>query len=67
MCSLMIILGQAATEEVTLTTAGTVIMTFSVFLVLGLMIFCMSRILREDQPAEHHHSPLDIDTEDIER
>lgn len=67
MSSLMLILGQAATEEVTLTTAGTVIMTLSVFLVLGLMIFCMSRILREERPAKHHHLPLDMDTEDIER
>ncbi|UCE61069.1 MAG: hypothetical protein JSU63_04830 [Phycisphaerales bacterium] len=67
MYNLMIILGQATTEEVTLTSAGTVIMTLSVLVVLGLMTFCMSRILREDQPADHHHAPLDIDTQDIER
>lgn len=59
------VLGQilAATEDVRLTVGGAIIMTISVVLVLGLMIFCLARILREEHP-EHHHAPLDIDTHD---
>ena len=58
------ILGQTATGGVGLTTGGLVVMTVSVVLVLGLMIFCMSQILGEKSPTEHHHAPLDIDTRD---
>ena len=59
------LLAQAATpEETGLTFAGGVIMSVSIALVLGLMTFCMSRILREERPSEDHHAPLDIDTHD---
>ncbi len=51
-------------QEVTLTTQGAVIMVLCVSLVLGLTVFCMSRILGEQRPQEHHHAPLDIDTHD---
>ncbi len=53
-------------QEVTLTTQGAVIMVLCVSLVLGLTIFCMSRILGEQRPQEHHHAPLDIDTHDTQ-
>ena len=39
-------------------------MTFSCVLVLGLLIFCLARILGEEHPETHHHAPLDIDTRD---
>ncbi len=53
-------------QEVTLTTQGAVIMVLCVSLVLGLTVFCMSRILGEQRPQEHHHAPLDIDTHDTQ-
>jgi heme/copper-type cytochrome/quinol oxidase subunit 2 len=53
-------------QEVTLTIQGAVIMVLCVSLVLGLTIFCMSRILGEQRPQEHHHAPLDIDTHDTQ-
>ncbi len=58
------ILGQPATDDVDLTIGGLIVMTISVVLVLGLMIFCMGRILGEKRPTERHHTPLDIDTHD---
>ncbi len=63
---LLAMLAQAATDDVGLTVGGTVVMTCSIVLVLGLLIFCMTRILREKRPTEHHHAPLDIDTHDRE-
>jgi len=60
------LLAQAAAGAETLTLGGALIMTASVVLVLGLNIFCFWRILREQQPAEHHHVPLEIDTHDAE-
>jgi hypothetical protein len=51
-------------QQVELTVQGALIMAGCVVLVLGLNIFCMSRILRERHPEEHHHAPLDIDTKD---
>jgi hypothetical protein len=56
----------ATTEEtVQLTVGGAMIMTVSVLLVLGLNVFCLTRILR-DQDSRRHHAPLDIDTRDRE-
>ncbi len=66
MNGMVAILGQTAAGEGGLTPAGIVIMTASVLLVLGLMVFCMTRILRETRPEEHHHAPLDIDTHDLD-
>ncbi|MHC4066303.1 MAG: hypothetical protein ACYSUQ_09890 [Planctomycetota bacterium] len=59
-------LAQAAVlaQEVRLTAEGAIIMSGCIVMVLGLSAFCMSRILREQRPAEHHHAPLDIDTHD---
>lgn len=53
-------------EAVGLTTGGIVVMTFSCVLVLGLLIFCLSKILSEQHPEKHHHAPLDIDTHDTD-
>ncbi len=66
MNGLVTMVGQAATDDGGLTTAGAVVMTCSILLVLGLVLFCMSRILREKHPAEHHHAPLDIDKQDLD-
>ncbi len=66
MSVLATILAQTAGAEDTLTVGGAVIMTLSVVLVVGLNVFCMSRILREQKPSEHHHAPLDIDTHDAD-
>jgi len=60
------IIAQVADETVTLTIAGGVIMTLSIGLVLALVVFCMYRILREPTPEQHHHSPLNIDTHDLD-
>ena len=66
MSVLAMILAQTAGAEDTLTVGGAVIMTLSVVLVVGLNVFCMSRILREQKPSEHHHAPLDVDTHDAD-
>ncbi|HUU98380.1 MAG TPA: hypothetical protein VM487_21820 [Phycisphaerae bacterium] len=47
-------------------TAGVMLMTICVGLVLFLCAFCFWRILREQKPSEHHHAPLDIDTRDAD-
>ena len=62
----VLMLAQAVSGDVRLTTGGAVIMVTCIILVLGLMTFCMTRILREKNPEEHHHSPLDIDTHDLD-
>jgi heme/copper-type cytochrome/quinol oxidase subunit 2 len=59
------ILAQAADESVRLTVGGAVIMTGGIVLVMGLLIFCLTRILREPHPAEHHHAPLETETDDL--
>jgi hypothetical protein len=63
---LLWMLAEVPTVEGGLTAAGAVIMMGSILLVLGLTTFCMARVLREPQPKEHHHAPLDIDTHDLE-
>ena len=60
----VLMLAQAVSDDVRLTTGGAVIMTTCIILVLGLMTFCMARILGEKHPEEHQHSPWDIDTYD---
>ncbi|MBU0716873.1 MAG: hypothetical protein KJ749_01385 [Planctomycetes bacterium] len=55
----------AASNDVELTAAGAAIMAGSVLLVVGLLTFCMRRILTEKHP-EKHHAPLDIDTHDLD-
>jgi len=54
-------------QTVRLTVDGAIVMAVCVALVLGLMVFCMARILREQHPQEHHHAPLDINTHDTDR
>lgn len=55
-----------ATEDMSLTTPGAILMTVSIALVLGLAAFCLIRILRLKKPSEHHHAPLEIDTKDFD-
>ena len=59
------LLASVATDDVQLTVGGTVIMIISVGVVLGLMTFCMHRILSDKEP-EKHHAPLDINTRDLD-
>ena len=60
------LLATTGTNHIELTVGGAIIMTVSILLVLGLMGFCMVRILREKEP-ERHHTPLEIDTHDFDR
>lgn len=66
MMTAAILLAQSDQAAVQLTAAGAVTMVLSVTLVCGLNVFCMYRILREPQPSERHHAPLDIDVRDEE-
>jgi hypothetical protein len=66
MTTLRTLLAQSTESEVVLEPSGMVVMGLSILLVLGLMLFCMIRILREPTPEDHHHAPLDIDTRDRE-
>lgn len=45
-----------------MTAAGWILMTGSIGFVLGLTAFCFFRVLRSNEPGEHLHAPLDIDT-----
>lgn len=56
---------ESAAEQLTL--SGAIVMLVTVGLVLALSAFCMWHILLEKRPKEHHHTPLDIDTHDIEQ
>ncbi len=47
-----------------LTPAGWALMLGCIGLVCGLAVVCYTLILREPEPSEHHHAPLDIDTRD---
>ena len=60
------LLATTVTNQVQLTVGGAIIMTVCILLVLGLMGFCMVRILREKEP-ERHHAPLEINTHDLDR
>lgn len=59
-----VLLAQVETEG--LTTAGLTMMVACLLLVIALCAFCFWRILSENEPAEKHHAPLDIDTRDRE-
>ncbi len=64
MRNLMLLLASATTEDdARLTFGGAVIMATCIVLVLGLLGFCLGRILWEKHP-ERHHAPLEIDTHD---
>jgi hypothetical protein len=66
MTALRTLLAQSPDTDVVLEPSGMVVMVLSILLVLGLMAFCIIRILREPTPQNHHHAPLDIDTRDRE-
>lgn len=55
-----------ATENQHLTAAGWTVMILCVGMVCGLSAFCFYRVLRETRPSEHHHAPLEIDTQDAD-
>lgn len=59
------LIGQVAPEAVRLNAGGMAIMSLSILLVLGLLGFCIYRILRCSHP-ERLHTPLDIDTHDTD-
>ncbi|GJM26915.1 MAG: hypothetical protein DHS20C16_33300 [Phycisphaerae bacterium] len=48
-----------------LTTGGWAMMLGSIAMVTALSVFCITRIFSENKPSEHHHVPLDIDTDDV--
>ena len=50
----------------TLSTAGWIMMIGCIGSVCSLVAFCFYRVLREPNPGEHHHAPLDIDTRDLD-
>ncbi len=54
---------ESASEITGLTTGGWAMMLGSILLVTSLCVFCISRIFSESKPSEHHHVPLDIDTD----
>ena len=49
-----------------MTAAGWILMLASCGAVLGLVVFCYSRVLRTPASTEHMHAPLDIDTHDAD-
>lgn len=49
-----------------LNTAGWIVMIGCLTLVCSLCVFCFYRLVREPRPSEHHHTPLDIDTKDLD-
>ena len=49
-----------------LSTSGWVMMIGCIGSVCLLATFCFYRVLREPNPSEHHHAPLDIDTHDLD-
>ena len=55
-----------ASTNVGLTPGGWIMMVLCVGLVCGLVAFCFIRIMREPNPSQHHHAPLDIDTHDLD-
>ena len=61
------LLAQTESAAEQLTISGAVLMTLSIGMVLALSGYCLWRILSEKRPEEHHHTPLDIDTHDVER
>ena len=58
------LVAQAAEPAVTLEVGGMVVMGVSIAIVCGLSLFCVVHLLREKEPREHHHVPLDICTGD---
>ena len=63
MSALPTVLAQAPGLE----AGGRIMLIGCIGLVLSLCAFCFWKILTEPKPSEHHHTPLDIDTHDVER
>ena len=61
---MMIDILATAAVPVALSVGGWVVMVGCVTMVCSLVVFCFYRVLREPNPGEHHHAPLDIDTRD---
>ena len=59
------LLGQVAPDAVRLNASGMTIMALSIVGVLGLLGFCLYRMLRGSHP-ERLHAPLEIDTHDTD-
>ncbi|MFQ5491687.1 MAG: hypothetical protein ACE5GE_13295 [Phycisphaerae bacterium] len=49
-----------------LTAAGWVMMLGCISLVLGLCGYCLWRIIRDPTSTDHLHTPLDIETGDLD-
>ncbi len=49
-----------------MTTAGWIIMVLSVGTVTSLLAFCFYRVLCKPSSTDHMHSPIDIDTHDLD-
>ena len=64
---IVLLIAQTAEPTVTLELGGMIVMGISIAIVCGLSLFCVVHLLREKDPGEHHHVPLDIDTGDTER
>lgn len=48
-----------------MTTEGWIVMIFSIVLVVGLVIYCFTKLLTSPETSsERMHAPLDIDTRD---
>ncbi len=66
--TLATILAQAPLPDETqvqnLTAAGWTVMLGCIGFVGCLCAFCFWHILKEGSPSEHHHAPLDIETND---
>ncbi|RMF75299.1 MAG: hypothetical protein D6744_13650 [Planctomycetota bacterium] len=65
----MIVLAQTAQPEIQpLTPLGWAFMVASILFVLGLVVYCFSRVLAtpDQNSTEHMHAPLDIDTQDAD-
>ncbi len=61
------LLAQTESAAEQLTISGAVLMTLSIGMVLALSGYCLWRILSEKRPEKYHHTPLDIDTHDVEQ
>ena len=62
-----LLIGQTAEPAMRLEPSGMIVMGISITIVCGLSLFCIVHLLREKDPGEHHHVPLDIDTGDTDR
>ncbi len=58
-------LAQAANEVgERLNGFGLFMMIGSIVAVCGMCVYCFTLILRESNPSEHHHAPLDVFSDD---